>query len=625
MNTCHNAVDRHLATRGDQTAIVYESPVTETVEKITYKELHRRVVEFAAGLQAMGLTKRDKVIVYMAMVPEVLIACLACARLGAIHSVVFGGFGAPELASRIADAKPKFVIANSCGIEPTRVVPYKPLLDDALRLSPHQPEKVVLLQRPQMEGSLEPGRDVLWEEVVDKGAGRSVDCVPVASSDPLYMLYTSGTTGQPKGVLRDNAGHAVAMLWSMKNVFDVHAGETIMTASDIGWTVGHSFVLYGPLLTGATTILFEGKPVGTPDASTYWRIVADHQVRCMFTAPTALRAIRKADPEGALLTPHVDRMKGHFKHLFVAGERCDSATLQFFAEKLGVDVIDHYWMTETGWPMIATCVGLSEIDHKRRMAMGLPLKGKGSDSGFDIRFSKDFAADSRGMPRKALRIKLGSATKPVPGWNLSVVKEDGSPQEVGQSGDVVVRLPMPPGSFIGIHNDEGDERLRGTYLTKHPGFFHTGDVGYVDADGYFFVTGRSDDVLNVAGHRLSCGHLEEPIAGHPSVAEVAVIGIKDSLKGQLPVALVVLKEGVTKEAGASVPQEVVDRMRYAVGPVAALTVQNVILVDRLPKTRSGKVMRSTMRKMADGQPYKVPPTIEDPSVLEALKPILCHS
>jgi propionyl-CoA synthetase len=569
LNACHNAVDRHVeAGRGAQPALIHVSAMTGSERSISYAELQDEVARLAGALRRLGLERGDRVIIYMPMVPEAVFAMLACARLGAIHSVVFGGFAAPELAVRIDDAAPKLVLSASCGLEPGRVVDYHSLLDRALALAAHQPARCVVLQRPQSIAALTPGRDLDWQEAL-RGAEPAAP-VTVASTDPLYVLYTSGTTGKPKGVVRDTGGYLVGLAWSMANVYGAQPGETYWAASDIGWVVGHSYIVYGPLVHGCTSILYEGKPVGTPDAGAYWRIVARHRVRTLFTAPTAIRAIKRDDPEGRFMR---EQDLGGLRALFLAGERADPDTVRWAGEKLGRPVIDHWWQTETGWPMVANCLGL-----------GL------------------------------LPVKPGSPTLPVPGYRLEVLDGDGHPVPRGQQGALVVKLPLPPGCLPTLWNN--DAGFRASYLEAHPGWYTTGDGGYVDDDGYVYVMGRIDDVINVAGHRLSTGELEQALAGHPAVAECAVIGVADELKGTVPVGLVVLKAGATVEHGTLL-RELVARVRDEVGPVASF--QRCHVVPRLPKTRSGKVLRATMRAIADGRTYDTPATIEDPAVLDDIR------
>jgi propionyl-CoA synthetase len=568
LNTAYNSLDRHVERgRADQTALIYDSPVTDTVRTYTYRELRDAVALFAGALRAQGVDRGDRVIVYMPMVPEAAIAMLACARLGAIHSVVFGGFAANELASRIDDAAPKVVVTASCGIEPGRVVAYKPLLDAAIDLSAHKPERCVVLQRPLLEAELVAPRDVDWEDAL--ATSSPADCVIVDATDPLYIIYTSGTTGQPKGIVRDNGGHAVALAWSMKHVYDVDPGEVYWAASDVGWVVGHSYIVYGPLLHGCTTVLYEGKPVGTPDAGAFWRVISDHGVGTLFTAPTAFRAIRQQDPEGS----HIGRYDlSAFRTLFLAGERCDPETLAWAEQQLGVPVIDHWWQTETGWPIAANCLG---IEH--------------------------------------LPVVPGSPTRAVPGWDIRVMDEAGREQPPGEIGALVVRLPMPPGATPTLWN--ADERFRETYLEAFPGYYQTADAGYVDEQGYIFVMARTDDIINVAGHRLSTGAMEEVLASHGDVAECAVIGAADELKGQLPVGFLVLKAGVAR-AHEEIAGETVQLVRSRIGPVASF--KTVLVVERLPKTRSGKILRGTMRRIADGDEYTTPATIDDPLILDEI-------
>ena len=568
LNTCYNCLDRHVERgRGKQLALVYDSPVTNTVRRFTYDELRDEAARMAGAVAAQGVTAGDRVILYMPMTPEAVIGMLACARIGAVHSVVFGGFAPKELAARIDDAQPKLILSASCGVEGGRVIPYKPLLDEALALSRHKPERTFILQRPQAEAALTAGRDLDWRAACD--GAEPADCVPVAATDPLYVLYTSGTTGVPKGVVRDNGGHAVALHWSMENVYGVGAGEVYWAASDIGWVVGHSYIVYGPLLRGATTILYEGKPVGTPDPGAFWRVVEQHGVNVLFTAPTAFRAIRKEDPDGAFIRKH-DLSK--FRTLFLAGERCDPDTLAWARDRLGVPVIDHWWQTETGWAIAANCVGL-------------------------------------GM----LPVKPGSPTRTVPGFDVRVLGEDGREMPPGGIGAIVLKLPLPPGCLPTLwRNDEG---FRQSYLSRYPGHYLTGDAGYQDDDGYLYVMSRVDDVINVAGHRLSTGAMEEALAFHPDVAECAVVGVADPLKGEVPIGLVVTKDGVTRSESAIVT-ELVQRVRDSIGPVAAFKIAAV--VPRLPKTRSGKILRGTVKKIADGQPWTTPATIDDPAILDEI-------
>jgi len=569
LNTCYNAVDRHAENgRGDQAAIIYDSPVTGTQRRISYSELRDEVAVFAGALAANGVSKGDRVIVYMPMIPEAIIAVLACARLGAVHSVVFGGFAPAELATRINDAEPKAIVSASCGIEPTRVIEYKPLLDQALDIATHKPEHCIVLQRPQLEAQLTAPRDVDWHAAVS--AASPHDCVPVEATDPLYLLYTSGTTGEPKGIVRDNGGHAVALHWTMKNLYGVEPGEVYWAASDIGWVVGHSYIIYGPLLHGNTTILYEGKPVGTPDPGAFWRVISEHGVACMFTAPTAFRAIRQQDPEGE----HIEKYDlESFRTLFLAGERCDPDTLHWAEKKLGVPVIDHWWQTETGWAIAANCLGT-----------------------------------------ELLPVKAGSVGPAAPGWEVRALDENGQDVAAGDVGAIACKLPLPPGTLPGLWNAE--ERFRNSYLETFPGYYETGDAGFIDEDGYIFVMSRTDDVINVAGHRLSTGAIEEVLAAHDDVAECAVIGAADSMKGQLPVGLLVLKAGAERTE-EDVAADVVQMVRDQVGPIAVF--KKAAIIGRLPKTRSGKVLRATMRKIADGDEYKVPATIEDPDVLDEVR------
>lgn len=571
LNVCRNALDRHVdAGRGAQAALVYDSPVTGTRRTYSYEELRDRVAEFAGVLVGLGVGRGDRVVVYMPMVPEAVVAMLACARIGAVHSVVFGGFAAHELAVRIDDAEPKVVVAASCGIEGAKVVPYKPLLDRAVELAEYKPEACVVLQREQCEAELGP-RDVDWASAVRTASPAA--CVSVAATDPLYILYTSGTTGKPKGVVRDSGGYAVALSWSMRAVYDVGPGEVMFTASDVGWVVGHSYIVYGPLLAGATTVLYEGKPVGTPDAGQFWRVAAEHGVKTMFTAPTAFRAIKKVDPKGEL-TREYD-LSG-LKYLFLAGERLDPETYHWASELLRIPVVDNWWQTETGWPIVANPVGIERAP-----------------------------------------VKPGSPTWPLPGWDVRVLDAAGKPVPPGEDGAIVVRLPMPPGALTTLWND--DARFLSSYLTAYDGCYLTGDGGHIDEDGYVFVMGRTDDVINVAGHRLSTGSMEEALASHPDVAECAVIGVADPLKGQVPRGFVVLKAGVEREPDV-VEAELVRLVRERIGAVAAL--RDVAVVAALPKTRSGKVLRRTMRGIADGLDEPVPSTVDDATVLDALRPVL---
>ncbi len=564
-NTCYNALDRHVeGGRADQPALVYDSPITGVIERFTYRELRDRVSRVAGVLAEAGVEKGDRVLVYMPMAPEAVIAMLACARLGAVHSVVFGGFAASELAVRIDDATPKVVLSASCGIEPNRIVPYKPLLDEAIEIASHKPGRCVILQRPQAEAEMVAGRDLDWVEA--EASAEPQPCTWVEATDPLYILYTSGTTGQPKGIVRDNGGHLVALNWSMRNIYGVEPGEVYWAASDVGWVVGHSYIVYGPLIHGNTTVLFEGKPVGTPDAAVYWRVIAEHDVKVLFTAPTAFRAIKQQDPNGELIRP--EQVAG-LRALFLAGERADPDTVQWAEEQLGVPVIDHWWQTETGWSICANPAGI-----------------------------------------ELMPIKHGSPTKPVPGWDIRVLDEGQREVAAGEIGALVARLPLPPGSFPTLW--QAEERYREAYLEEFPGYYKTGDAGYIDEDGYVYVMTRTDDVINVAGHRLSTGQMEEVLAAHPDVAECAVVGVADELKGQAPLGLLVLNAGVERDRGA-IEGEAVRLVREQIGPVASF--KTAIVVGRLPKTRSGKILRGTVQKIADSEEYTVPPTIDDPTIL----------
>ena len=568
VNTCYNALDRHVeGGRADQIALIYDSPVTSTVRAFTYRQLRDEAARFAGALVGLGVGRGDRVVIYMPMVPEAVVGMLACARIGAVHSLVFGGFASHELASRISDARPKAILSASCGIEPDRVVPYKALLDRAIELASAKPECCVILQRPQARAPLIPGRDYDWEELLARAT--PAECVPVAATDPLYILYTSGTTGIPKGIVRDNGGHLVALTWSMHHVYGVEPGEVYWAASDLGWAVGHSYIVYGPLFHGNTTVLYEGKPVGTPDPGAYWRVVSQHGVRALFTAPTAFRAIRREDPTGE----HIRRydLRG-LRTLFLAGERCDPATLHWAEEQLRVPVIDHWWQTETGWPVGSNCVGL-------------------------------------GM----LPMKAGSCGPPVPGYDVRVLTDEGREAPPRATGDVVIKLPLPPGCLPTLWNN--DAAYQASYLGAHPGYYLTADAGFKDEDGYLWIMSRTDDVINVAGHRLSTGAMEEVLAGHPDVAECAVVGVADDLKGEVPLGLVVLKAG-TRRVGGEIVAELVTLVRDRIGPVAAFKVAT--LVRRLPKTRSGKIVRGTIKKIADGAEYLVPPTIDDPAILDEI-------
>ena len=570
LNTCYNCLDRHVeAGRGDQAALIYDSPVTGGTQKTyTYAELTDEVAKVAGALKAEGIEKGDRVVIYMPMIPEAAIAMLACARLGAIHSVVFGGFASNELAVRIDDAKPKLVMSATCGIEVNRVLDYIPLLDKAIALAKHKPDACMILARPESEGTITNVKHVDW--VSASAAAAPAACVPVEASHPLYILYTSGTTGQPKGVVRDNGGHAVALKWSMKNIYDIDPGDVFWAASDVGWVVGHSYIVYAPLMQGATTVLYEGKPVGTPDAGAFWRVISDHKVKALFTAPTAFRAIKKEDPKGELLK---DYDISSFKYLYLAGERTDPDTLKWAEDMLKVPVVDHWWQTETGWPIASNCMGLHVYP-----------------------------------------VKPGSPTKPVPGWNVQVLHEETHEQvPVGQIGAICVKLPMPPSSLLTLWN--ADQRYIEAYLEEYPGYYKTADAGMFDEDGYISIMARTDDIINVAGHRLSTGGMEEVLSSHPDVAECAVIGVEDQMKGQLPLGFLVLKSGVTKEAD-EVVADVVALVRQQIGPVAAF--KQATVVPRLPKTRSGKILRGTMQAIADNKEWKMPATIDDPAILDEI-------
>ena len=565
LNTCYNAVDRHVATRGNQAALIYDSAVTHTRRTYTYRQLRAEVALFAGALANDGIVKGDRVLIYMPMIPEAVIAMLACARLGAVHSVVFGGFAPQELATRIDDAEPKTIVSASCGIEGTRVIEYKPLLDQAIELSKHKPQTCIIRQRESCECELLEGRDSSWQDAV--AAAKPHPCVPVEATDPLYILYTSGTTGVPKGVVRDNGGHAVALNWTMQNVYGVQPGDVYWAASDVGWVVGHSYIVYGPLFNGNTTILYEGKPVGTPDAGAFWRVIADHGVNCLFTAPTAFRAIKKEDPTGALIA---DYDISTLRSLFLAGERSDPDTLKWAEEKLGVPVIDHWWQTETGWAICANCLGIEQLP-----------------------------------------VKYGSPTVAVPGWDVRVVDEACKELDRGTTGALVVKLPLPPGTLPTLWHD--DDRFVSSYMTEFPGHYKTADAGFIDDEGYVYVMSRTDDIINVAGHRLSTGGMEEVVAAHPDVAECAVIGVSDQLKGEIPLGFLVLNAGVDR-AHHEIVEEVIQMVRRDIGPVAAF--KTAIVVQRLPKTRSGKILRGTMKKIADKTQWKMPATIDDPIILD---------
>jgi propionyl-CoA synthetase len=572
LNTCWNALDRHVAgARAEQTALIYDSPVAATKQSWTYRALRDEVARLAGALESMGVGKGDRVLIYMPMVPEAVMAMLACARLGAVHSVVFGGFAAPELATRIDDAKPKLILSASCGIEIQRIIPYKPLLDAAIELAQAKPTGCLILQRPMARAELVAGRDRDWRAAV--AAATPAGCAPVAATDPLYILYTSGTTGIPKGVVRDNGGHAVALRWSLEHIYGVKPGEVFFTASDVGWVVGHSYIVYAPLLTGCTTILYEGKPVGTPDAGAFWRVIAEHGAVAFFTAPTAFRAIRREDPEGELIR-HYDLSK--FRALFLAGERADPPTVEWAEQQLRVPVIDHWWQTETGWPISANCLGIEKLP-----------------------------------------VKHGSATRAVPGWDVQVLDADGHAVKSGDVGALVIKLPLPPGALPTLW--QADERFKQSYLAEYPGYYQTADAGFIDADGYIWVMTRTDDIINTAGHRLSTGAIEEVLAAHPDVAECAVLGVADPLKGQVPIGLLVLKAGAGRDP-AAICADAVRLVRERIGPVASF--KTAIVVQRLPKTRSGKILRGTMRRIADGQDWKMPATIDDPAILDEIAAVL---
>jgi propionyl-CoA synthetase len=572
VNTCYNAIDRHVARgRAEQVALIHDSPLAGKVTKLTYSEMLGEVRTLAAVMRDFGVTKGDRVILYMPMVPEAVVAMLACARIGAVHSVVFGGFAAKELATRIEDAKPKLILSASCGLEPGRIVHYKPLLDQAIQLSSVKPHACIILQRQQQACELVAGRDHDWAELRAKAIAenKSADCVPVLATDPLYILYTSGTTGKPKGVVRDNGGHLVALKWSMFNLYGVKPGDVWWCGSDIGWVVGHSYIVYGPLIHGATSIMYEGKPIGTPDAGAFWRVIAEHKAIALFTAPTAFRAIRKEDPEGALIRRY-DLSK--FRTLFLAGERADPPTVEWAEQQLKVPVIDHWWQTETGWCIAGNPVGLGQLP-----------------------------------------VKHGSPTVPMPGYQVDVVDEAARPLPASAMGSIVIKLPLPPGCLPTLWQQ--DERCKEAYFDEFPGYYKTSDAGYKDEDGYVFVMGRTDDIINVAGHRLSTGGMEEILASHPDVAECAVLGVKDPIKGEVPCGFLVLKAGITR-SHAEIEKEVVALVREKLGPVAAFKL--AITVGRLPKTRSGKILRGTIKKMADGEQWSMPATIEDPKVLDEI-------
>lgn len=572
LNTCYNALDYHVENgRADQVAVIYDSPVTGTVKRFTYRQIRDEVARFAGVLRNQGVNQGDTVIIYMPMIPEALIAMYACARIGAVHSVVFGGFAPNELAIRINDAQPKLMVSASCGIEGKKIIEYKPLVDRALELATHKINRVIMYQRPQLKSPLIAGRDFDWEKEMAKAS--PAECVPLEATDPLYILYTSGTTGMPKGVVRDNGGHAVALKWSMKNIYNVKPGEVFWAASDVGWVVGHSYIVYAPLLQGATTVLYEGKPVGTPDAGAFWRVVQDHDVKALFTAPTAFRAIKKEDPKGEMLKKYNIK---NFRTLFLAGERLDPDTYHWASDLLKVPVVDHWWQTETGWAIAANCMGLS-----------------------------------------AFPIKPGSPTRPVPGYDVRVLNREGKELPQGEEGIVVIKLPLPPSCLPTLWKN--DQKYQESYLDLFPGYYFTGDGGYFDKDGYIYVMGRVDDVINVAGHRLSTGGMEEVIATHPDVAECAVVGMADDFKGQLPIGFVVLKVGVTKP-GKVIVDELAALVRQQIGAIACY--KRTLIVQRLPKTRSGKILRGTIRKICDNQKYTVPSTIDDPATLQEIESLV---
>ncbi|HVP94812.1 MAG TPA: propionyl-CoA synthetase [Methanoregulaceae archaeon] len=571
LNTCYNALDRHVERgRGEQIALIYDSPVTRTIRKYTYRELLGYVSRIAGGLAGLGVSKGDRVVIYMPMVPEAVIAMLACARIGAIHSVVFGGFAPGELATRIEDSRPKVIVTSSCGIEVSRIIPYKPILDEAVRICPFKPGSCVVVQRPQEQAELVPGRDHDWDDLL---SAEPHPCVPVAATDPLYLLYTSGTTGKPKGVLRDNGGHLVALVWSMKNIYDVSPGEVFWAASDIGWVVGHSYIVYGPLAYGCTSVLYEGKSVGTPDPGAFWRVISEHGVSVLFCAPTAFRAIRRDDPDAGYLKKYD---MSRFRTLFLAGERCDPDTLEWAEQVLHVPVIDHWWQTETGWAIGANCTGI-----------------------------------------ELLPVRPGSCTKAVPGYDIHVFDQEGKEVPAGRNGNLAIKWPLPPGCLMTLwHNDADFIR---TYFSLYPGYYFTSDAGYIDADGYLWIMGRTDDIINIAGHRLSTGAMEEVLASHPDVAESAVTGVHDTIKGEVPVGFVVLKSG-REHSGNDLNHELIRMMRERIGPIASF--KDVLVVKRLPKTRSGKILRGTIKKIADGVPYQIPATIDDPDVLTEIRILL---
>jgi len=569
LNTCFNAVDRHVSDGfGEQTAIIYDSPLTQVKQKISFSELQTQVAKLAGAMAALGVEKGDRVVIYMPMVPQTLIGMLACARLGAIHSVVFGGFAAPELATRIDDAKPKLVLSASCGIEPNRVIAYKPLLDEAIELSQHKPQHTIIFQREQRLATMVTERDIDWVKAIEQAQPH--DCVAVEATDPLYILYTSGTTGQPKGVVRDNGGHAVALAWSMEHVYNVKPGEVFWAASDVGWVVGHSYICYGPLINRCTTVVFEGKPIGTPDAGTFWRVIEEYQVKSFFTAPTAFRAIRGCDPDGEFIKKYD---LSSLNALFLAGERCDPATLEWAQAQLNIPVVDHWWQTETGWPMASNLLGSAPCD-----------------------------------------IKAGSPARAVPGYEIEILNAEGEAVATGESGMIMAKLPLPPGTLSTLW--QNDQRYVDAYLSQVDGYYLTGDAGYLDDDDYLWVMNRIDDVINVAGHRLSTGRIEEVLCQHPSVAEAAVIGVNDQLKGELPLGLIVLGSKNCLSDN-EVEKDLISKVRQDIGAVAAF--RRILVVEKLPKTRSGKILRATMKKIANGENFVVPATIEDETVLEHIQ------
>ena len=569
LNTCYNAIDRHvLSGKGNQTAIIYDSPVTNIKKKISYKQLQGQIIQFSGALKKLGVSKGDRVIIYMPMIPEAIIAMLACARIGAIHSVVFGGFASTELATRIDDCQPKLIVSASCGHEVNKIIKYKPLLDKAVELAKHKVEKCIIFQRESHQAPLNTGQDIDWNEAIKNVS--SPEPLAVEANHPLYILYTSGTTGKPKGVVRDNGGHAVSLNWSMKNIYDVETGDVYWAASDIGWVVGHSYIVYAPLIYGCTSVLFEGKPIGTPDAGTFWRIISEYKVSVLFTAPTALRAVKRDDPNGDFIKRHD---LSSLKSLFLAGERADPDTVSWLENKLKIPIIDHWWQTETGWPVASNPMGI-----------------------------------------EVLPIKKGSPTVAMPGYYINVLSEDKIEVERGSLGAISIKLPLPPGSLPTLWN--ADQRYIESYLTSFPGYYETGDAGYQDEDGYLYIMSRTDDVINVAGHRLSTGAMEEVLSNHQDVAECAVIGVSDELKGQVPMGLVCLNKGCNKSY-ETISKEIIALVRNEIGPVASFKL--VAVVTALPKTRSGKILRSTIRKIADKMEWEMPATVDDPMVFEDIE------